>query len=263
MLGSVSDSQSEQLFLFLEMWKVFFPGGDPLFAPVALQPIEQQYRIKTVVGSESPDDSRVRLLSRVFCLFSIEETGVDLNSVESFEFPSIDFDIAQFCTLLERYKFTWRTTLQVILFRAFLSGRSGLTNVQKVLKKLCFQKKATSGLTGLLLKTFLTLPSLEDGGFFKEFNFLQRGDIAKIVLHGCQLWVMLRKIHDRASDRAQAEGPSRDEGYLRQQFDQSHEFLIAKVKAHNQSNNNLFRDAVDVLEKAEAPRAKDPQAFSQ
>ena len=36
-LAQVSDVQSEQIFLFLEMWKVFFPGGDPLVAPIALQ----------------------------------------------------------------------------------------------------------------------------------------------------------------------------------------------------------------------------------
>jgi hypothetical protein len=187
-------------------------------------------------------------------MFSIEDTGVEVQKADTIELPCVDFDIAQFCTLLERYKFTWRTTLQVILFRAFLSGRSGLANIQKVLKKLCFQKKSSSGLTGLLFKIFLTRTSLQDGGFFKDFGFLSREDIAKIVQYGCQLWVMLKKIHERASDRAQAEGPSRDVAYLRHQFEQAHEFLVAKVRAHNQSTNNLFKDAIEILEKADTSR---------
>lgn len=82
-----------------------------------------------LVGTASANESKIRLLSRVFCMFSLEDTEVELQNVDAVELPHIDFDLAQFCTLLERYKFTWRTTLQVILFRAFLSGRSGLANI--------------------------------------------------------------------------------------------------------------------------------------
>ena len=149
-------------------------------------------------------------------MFSLEDTGVEVPAADATQLPGVDFDIAQFCTLLERYKFTWRTTLQVILFRAFLSGRSSLTNIQTVLRKLCFQKKASSGLTGLLFKMFLTRASLTDGSssFFKDFSFFSKEDIAKIVRYGCQLWVMLKEIHKRVSSSAQAEGHAQDVPYL-------------------------------------------------
>ena len=44
-LAQVNDTQSEQIFLFLEMWKVFFPGGDPLVAPIALQKFDTEHRV--------------------------------------------------------------------------------------------------------------------------------------------------------------------------------------------------------------------------
>lgn len=37
LFANASAAQSEQIFLFLEMLKVFFPGGDSLVAPLALQ----------------------------------------------------------------------------------------------------------------------------------------------------------------------------------------------------------------------------------
>lgn len=153
-------------------------------------------------------------------MFSLEESGVRVTNAlgSSMQMPCIDFDIAQFCTLLERFKFTWRTTLQVILFRAFVSGRSGLSNIQKVLRQLCFQKKATSGLTGLLFKLFLTRPSLDAANgpnFFKDFSFLSRDDIAKIVFYGCQHWLILMQIHERVCSSAQAEGQGQEAPYLR------------------------------------------------
>lgn len=82
-----------------------------------------------LVGANRHDEGKIRMLSRVFCMFSLEDTGIELPSADGIIVPKLDFDIAQFCTLLERYKFTWRTSMQVILFRAFLSGRSGLANV--------------------------------------------------------------------------------------------------------------------------------------
>ena len=134
-LAQVSDKQSEQIFLFLEMWKVFFPGGDPLVAPVTLQPFDSKYKVQSADQSGeqlTADERKIRLLSRVFCMFSLEDTNLkNTNKVldAPMPLPYIDFDIAQFCTLIERFKFTWRTTLEVILFRAFLSGRSSLVNI--------------------------------------------------------------------------------------------------------------------------------------
>lgn len=234
------------------MWKVFFPGGDPLVAPLALQEFDQKYQVSKMyyegIGRmPSAEENKIRLLSRVFCMFSLEDAGVELQSADGVQLPCIDFDLAQFCTLLERFKFTWRTTLQVILFRAFLSGRSGLANIQKVLKKLCFQKKASSGLTGLIFKVFLTRVGLDE--FFKAFSFLTREQIAQVVHYGCQHWVMLKKIHEGVSQSAQAEGQSQEVPYLKQQFDEAHDFLVLKVSAHNKASNNLFSNALEVLEK--------------
>lgn len=51
-LAQVGDAQSEQIFLFLEMWKVFFPGGDPLVAPVSLQQFDSQFRVQSPPQSD-------------------------------------------------------------------------------------------------------------------------------------------------------------------------------------------------------------------
>jgi hypothetical protein len=205
-----------------------------------------------------------RLLSRVFCLFSFEDAGVEVHNTDAIILDKLDFDIAQFCTLLERYKFTWRTTMQVILFRAFLSGRSGLTNVQTVLRKMCFQKKANSGLTGLIFKVFLSRASLDDkhANFFKEFSFLSKDDLAKIVHYGCQLWVMLKRVLERANQSTLNEGQQLD-GHLEGQFREAHGYLTNKVRTHNLASHGLFKDALDVLERHEQQTREMRPAFSQ
>ena len=65
---------------------------------------------------------------------------------------------------------------------------------------------------------FLTRSTLEDSNganFFKEFSFLHREDIAKIVLYGCQHWLILKKIHERAYSNTQAEGEAEEVPYLK------------------------------------------------
>lgn len=61
------------MFLFLEMWKVFFPGGDILVAPAALTQILNE--------QELLGDGSTRLLSRVCCMFSAEDAGVDVDQL--------------------------------------------------------------------------------------------------------------------------------------------------------------------------------------
>ena len=45
-------------------------------------------------------------------MISFEEAGINLSKKQLKDLQTLvhfDFDIAQFCTLMERYKFTWRT----------------------------------------------------------------------------------------------------------------------------------------------------------
>jgi len=62
-------------------------------------------------------------------MVSFEQAGINLSSKQLSgiqNLPSFDFDISQFCTLMERFKFTWRTAFQTILFRAFMQGRASI-----------------------------------------------------------------------------------------------------------------------------------------
>ena len=63
-------------------------------------------------------------------MFSLEDAGVIMQSRKGHkvEVNNFDFDIAQFCTLMERFKYTWRSTFQIILFRAVVSGKASLIN---------------------------------------------------------------------------------------------------------------------------------------
>jgi hypothetical protein len=66
----------EQVFLFLEMLKVFFPGGDSLVAPTLLQDTEKANSL----GSSHPNLTSIKLLSRIFSMVSFEQAGVDMSS---------------------------------------------------------------------------------------------------------------------------------------------------------------------------------------
>lgn len=63
----------EQVFLFFEMLKVFFPGGDNLVAPSVFNEIEPVFN----AGSNKNLVS-IRFLSRVFSLLSLEQIGIDV-----------------------------------------------------------------------------------------------------------------------------------------------------------------------------------------
>jgi hypothetical protein len=90
--------------MFLEMLKIYFPSGDSLCAPMALQDVEQHFAIPALVDKQS-----VQLLSRIFSLFSLDSVGISFGKKEV-KIKQIDFDISQFCTFMERLKYTWRTT---------------------------------------------------------------------------------------------------------------------------------------------------------
>ena len=60
--------------MFLEMLKVFFPGGDPLVAPAPLVDTEGELGMVLNEGgrnSEATDGDSARFLSRVFSMFSL------------------------------------------------------------------------------------------------------------------------------------------------------------------------------------------------
>jgi hypothetical protein len=92
------------------MLKVFFPGGDELQAPGSLAEIESgNMNMRT---NNPQQDTSIRLISRIFSMISLQEIGINLNGKDMTKvqnLQTIDFDISQFCTLIERYKFTWRT----------------------------------------------------------------------------------------------------------------------------------------------------------
>jgi len=95
------------------MLKVFFPGGDSLVAPTPLLEFETTFGMELNKShhSEAEDLASARFLSRVFSMFSLENAGVNMTKRRAkVELTNFDFDIAQFCTLMERFKYTWRST---------------------------------------------------------------------------------------------------------------------------------------------------------
>lgn len=97
---------------------------------------------------------------------------------------------------MERFKFTWRSSFQVILFRTFMSGRSSIENCQKIIRKLSFRKPGSCGLVGLLLKSILTRPAVGGADFLRtQFSFLSKSEIVTIIEFGAELWMILKKMH--------------------------------------------------------------------
>jgi len=83
----------EQVFLFLEMLKVFFPGGDSLVSPNILSDIEKQFTL----GKGNQDEVSIKLLSRVFSMTSFEDAGINLSQKQKHHMntlPLTDFDIS-------------------------------------------------------------------------------------------------------------------------------------------------------------------------
>ena len=68
----------EQVFLFLEMLKVFFPGGDSLVAPNVLSEVENKFTLSSGMEND-PNMVSIRLLSRVFSMVSFEDAGINLS----------------------------------------------------------------------------------------------------------------------------------------------------------------------------------------
>jgi len=94
------------------MFKVFFPGGDQLIPPPCFEEVGNDFNLCNGIPDENEQTS-IRLLSRVFCMVNLQEVdkinlnGKNLSKMQNI--GQIDFDIAQFCTLMERFKYTWRT----------------------------------------------------------------------------------------------------------------------------------------------------------
>lgn len=65
----------EQVFLFLEMLKVFFPGGDSLVAPSLLKETEKAHSL----GAADSNETSIRFLSRIFSMISFENAGINLS----------------------------------------------------------------------------------------------------------------------------------------------------------------------------------------
>jgi len=215
------------------MLKVFFPGGDALVAPAPLVEIENQFGMVPSQGRHSTDKDveSARFLSRVFSMFSLEDVGVATapHRRSKIDVNNFDFDIAQFCTLMERFKFTWRSTFQAILFRAVSSGRANIMQCLGLSKKMAFAKKGSSGLCGLLIKSFLTRGTLtkdaansnsvfRQKSFSEEFSFLTEQEILKVLEYGAELWMILKKMYKTAVNRSTSLVENTD--------DQSHSHLL-------------------------------------
>lgn len=166
----------------------------------------------------------------------------------------MDFDIAQFCSLLERYKFTYRSAFQVILFRAFLTGRAKIDHCAELINKLSFNKQGSGGIIGLLIKSILTRQSLrsndQSASITDEYRFFSQSDIVRIVEHGAELWMILKKIHltgyNRSSSNREAETKLDHISYLKTQFEQAHEFFVEKMIDHHNNNRN-FSKVLEIL----------------
>ena len=193
-------------------------------------------------------------------MISLESIGINIGA-KNVNVKKLDFDISQFCTLMERYKFTWRTAFQVILFRAFKSGKCDISNCQKLIEKLSFKKHHSSGLTGLLLKSILSRSMIskdptsshklyQEFSLLEEFDFLTLQEITKILEYGAELWMILKKIHNTACNKSESLEPK--EGtqgniHLREQFDSAHDFFIEKVQTLNQQKQMNMEKVLKIL----------------
>lgn len=243
-----NETFQEQVFLFFEMLKVFFPGGDPLIAPDQFADIEASQ----MIGKGDPNEVSIKLLSRVFSLVSLSQCGISLKNkkLQALQnLTKVDFDVAQFCSLVERFKFTYRTAFQVILFRAFMTHRASIEHCSQVAAKLGFRKEDSGGLVGLLLKSILARESLkatsQSASLFEEFRFLSQPELVKVLECGAELWMILKKIHQTGCNRSGDQGNIE---YLRSQFDRAHTFFVDRMKHHNSENKNLFEGVVAILE---------------
>jgi len=148
-------------------------------------------------------------------MFSLENAGVNMSKRRArVELSNFDFDIAQFCTLMERFKYTWRSTFQTILFRAVVSGRASIMQCLGLSKKIAFSKQESSGLCGLLIKSFLARETLnkdpynaindtfKEKSFKEEFSFLSEEETLKVFEFGAELWMILKKMHNTAFNRS-------------------------------------------------------------
>jgi hypothetical protein len=128
-----------------------------------------------------------------------------------------------------------------------MQGRCQITNCQKIIQKLGFRKQESSGLTGLIIKTFLIRKTLGKDGkdsFWDTFQFLSKSEVANIVKSGAELWMTLKRIHMTASNRSSQMG---EFPIVKNQFDAAHNLFIEKIMEHNQRENNLFMGALEIL----------------
>jgi hypothetical protein len=70
-----------------------------------------------------------------------------------------------------------------------MNGRANISSCQKILLKMSFKKQQSGGVVGLLLKQILC-----GNDFQKEFNFLKKDEISRIIEYGAELWIILKKM---------------------------------------------------------------------
>jgi len=96
---------------------------------------------------------------------------------------------------------------------------------------------------GLLLKAILTRSNLgkdqnNTESLQDQFKFLSRSELVKVLEHGAELWMTLKKIHQTACNRSESQEANE---HLRKQFDTAHAFFIEKMKQHK------FNGVLDIL----------------
>ena len=72
---------------------------------------------------------------------------------------------------------------------------------------------------------------------FDEFKFLTQTEMVRALETGAELWMILKKIHNTGCNRQIDENQSQ---YLKNQFDQAHEFLIETIRRHSSQNQGIF-----------------------
>lgn len=121
-----------------------------------------------------------------------------------------------------------------------MSGRASIESTSSLVDKLSFSKQGSGGIVGLLLKSILSRSSLrsdaQNSSLFDEFKYFTQSEVVKILEHGAELWMILKKIHLTGCNRSSSSKESEKQDqiiYLKSQFENAHAFLINKIIEHN------------------------------
>ena len=61
---------------------------------------------------------------------------------------------------------------------------------------------------------------------------MTKSEISKILEHGAELWMILKKINNTACNRSEQESSR-----LREDFEQAHDFFVHKMESHQNDLN--------------------------